>query len=219
MENQFTMFEALQRCKNRGIKINTVIDIGASDGRWSRKCMESYPSANYFLVEAQEPHKPGLDLLVKENEKVQYILAAAGNKQGELFFHNNSLFGGVASENPFSNNCIVVPSTRIDDEIEKRNLPGPYLLKLDTHGFEVPILEGAMETIKRSELIIIEAYNHSFNPICLTFYQLCNYMYKLGFATIEIADLMLRKYDNSLWQMDIFFIKKDRPELKYLGYE
>jgi hypothetical protein len=31
----------------------------------------------------------------------------------------------------------------IDGLVRRNNLGGPYVLKLDTHGFEVPILEGA----------------------------------------------------------------------------
>ena len=40
----------------------------------------------------------------------------------------------------------------LDKEIQKRKLRPPYLLKLDTHGFEIPILEGAKEIISKAEL-------------------------------------------------------------------
>jgi hypothetical protein len=35
---------ALWRVANRDLKIGTVIDIGASDGRWSRVCAKHYPT-------------------------------------------------------------------------------------------------------------------------------------------------------------------------------
>ena len=51
-ENDFTMSCAIQRLLQRNIEIQTVIDVGASDGRWSELCMQSYPEAFYYLIEA-----------------------------------------------------------------------------------------------------------------------------------------------------------------------
>jgi FkbM family methyltransferase len=95
------MFSALKRCINRGINIKTVIDVGASDGRWSRECLKSVPSARYLLIEAQEPHRAGLDEFIKGGVNLEYVLAAAGNREGKIFFNNAGLFGGLASESPF----------------------------------------------------------------------------------------------------------------------
>ena len=118
----------------------------------------------------------------------------------------------MASDIKLDKNCIEVPVTTIDDEIEKRKLKPPFLIKLDTHGFEIPILEGALKTLKKTELVIIETYNYQLTNKSLKYFQLCEYMERLGFLTIEIADLVLREYDNSLWQMDTFFIPKKRKE-------
>lgn len=156
---ELTMEGALLRCVKRGLLINSVIDVGASDGRWSRTCLKFLPEAKYLLIEAQDPHKKGLDQFKSENSNVDYILAAAGKNEGQIYFENGSLFGGLASETPFEKNCITVPVVSIDAEIKKRNLQPPFLIKLDTHGFEIPIILGAMNTIRSAELIIIETYN------------------------------------------------------------
>lgn len=219
IRSNFTMFDALKRCVNRGLEIKTVIDIGASDGSWSRECLKFLPAAQYLLIEAQEPHKIGLEKLQKEKKNVNFILAAAGNKEGKIFFENSRLLGGLASETPFDKNCIEVPEVKVDNEIFKRRLEGPYLIKMDTHGFEIPIIEGALETLKHSELVIIETYNYQLTKDSLKFYQMCDYMEKKGFLPIDIIDLTLRKYDNSFWQMDIYFVPKGREEFKYNSYE
>jgi hypothetical protein len=39
--------------------------------------------------------------------------------------------------------------TTVDIEVAQRALLGPYLIKLDAHGFEVPILIGAQEALKK----------------------------------------------------------------------
>ena len=55
--NRSTMRGAIRALAQRGYQINTVIDIGASDGRWSEDAMEFFPKAQYLLVEAQGFHE------------------------------------------------------------------------------------------------------------------------------------------------------------------
>jgi len=211
-DSDLTMNAALARCVKRGLDVNTVIDVGASDGRWSRDCMKHIPNAKYLLIEAQEPHKSALDNFRREKTNVDYVLAAAGHKEGKIYFDNSALFGGLASNTPFDEGSIEVPVVTIDHEIKKRNLKGPYLIKLDTHGFEVPILEGARETLKNSSLVIIESYNYRLTDTSLRYFEMCNYMHQLGFLSIELVDLSLRDRDSSFWQMDVFFIPANSKE-------
>jgi FkbM family methyltransferase len=217
--NRFTTEEALKRCIERGLRINTVIDVGASDGRWSRTCMKYFPQANYLLIEAQDDHREGLEQIKNEFNNVNYVLAAAGSREGEIYFNNEQLFGGIASDTPFDNNCIKVKVTTIDKEIERLQLKGPFLIKLDTHGFEVPILEGASAAIKNSGLFIIESYNYKITDSSLRYFEMCKYMENLGFSSIEMVDLMLREKDHSFWQMDLFFIPSASKEFDYISYK
>lgn len=215
----FTMQAAIKRCVARGLKVNTVIDVGASDGRWSKACMNDIPNANYLLVEAQQAHKNGLDKLKQECLNVEYVIAAAGKENGTIYFDNTNLFGGLASETKSKNNFTEVPMISLDTVVQKRQLKPPYLLKLDTHGFEVPILEGAKELLKRAELVIIETYNYKLTDDSLKYFEMCNYMEQLGFSSIEMVDLMLREYDNSFWQMDTFFIPSSSKLFLYNSYK
>lgn len=218
IKDQFSMEGALYRCSQRGLHINTVIDVGASNGCWSILCKKWLPDAKYLLIEAQEPHKPGLDAFCSEFPDSEYILAAAGRKTGKIYFDNSELFGGVASDTPFEKNCIEVPVTSIDIEVKKRHLKPPFLIKLDTHGYEIPILEGASETIKQSNLLVIETYNYRLTNDSLKYYEMAEYLHKIGFSTIEMVDLMLRLKDKSFWQMDTFFIPSGSSEFDYNAY-
>jgi FkbM family methyltransferase len=215
---KFTMEGALQRCTERGLEVNSVIDVGASDSMWSRMCIKFLPDAKYLMIEAQDAHKEGLEKFRVENVNADYVIAAAGSREGNIFFDNGGLFGGLASETPFDKNCIEVPVVTIDSEIKRRKLQPPFLIKLDTHGFEVPILKGAREALKQAELVIIETYNYQLTTDSLKYYQMCEYMEKLGFSTIEIVDFSQRRFDNSFWQMDTFFIPSNRKEFTYNSY-
>ena len=51
---------------------------------------------------------------------------------------------------------IEVASVRLDDVLRGRELPSPIVLKLDTQGSEVRVLEGARETLARTDYVISE---------------------------------------------------------------
>ena len=216
--NRNNMEDGIKRCRNRDIEIKTVIDVGASNGCWTKLCMKYYQDSYYYLIEAQKAHEPSLNILKNKYSNIDYAIKAAGNRLGEIYFDDNDLFGGEASDKPFANNCIIVPISTIDYEVKKNNLKSPFLIKLDTHGFEIPILQGAEKALNESNLVIIEAYNFKIAENSIKFYELCVYMEKKGFYPIDIIDLSLRPKDFSLWQMDIFFIRKDRPEFSSNSY-
>jgi len=196
---------ALERASKRGVKIGTVIDIGASDGRWSIACRKFFPDPIYFLIEAQLPHEPALQNLKPQFPNLSYLMAAAGDTEGEIYFDATDLLGGVAAHTPFEKNCIVVPVTTIDIQVKAKQLPPPYLIKLDTHGFEVPILSGASETLKQTALIVVEVYNFHFTPENLLFPEMTAHMQKLGFRPTDVCDPVHRQLDGMLWQLDMFF--------------
>jgi FkbM family methyltransferase len=192
--------------------VATVIDVGASNGCWSQRLLPYYPKANYLLIEAQrQAHGAALEVFAQQHPRVQYVLAAAGNRRGVIYFDASDPFGGLAGERPFDRNNIEVAVTTVDDEVRQRSLPGPYLLKLDTHGFEVPIFEGAVETLKQTSLLIVEVYNFELTQGCLRFPQLCAYLEERGFRCLDLLEIMHRPKDNVLWQMDMVFAPADNP--------
>jgi len=203
---------ALQRLHDRNPKFETVIDIGASDGNWSEDVMEYFPQKKYFLIEAQPLHEASLKKFCSEHTNTSYVLAAAGAKEFEIFFEANDPYGGVASYENKGVNSYRVPVTTVDIQVKEKNLKGPFLIKLDTHGFEIPILNGAEETLKNTEVLIIECYNFKLSPECLKFYEMCQYLETKGFRCIDLYDPSYRALDNTFWQMDIVFMKDPRPE-------
>jgi methyltransferase FkbM-like protein len=78
----------------------------------------------------------------------------------------------------------------IDGLVQRNNLGGPYVLKSDTHGFEVPILEGAHAVLTEASMLIIEAYNFTLCPGALRFCDLTTYLEKRGFRCADMFDLM-----------------------------
>jgi FkbM family methyltransferase len=213
---------ALWRLAGRGLDINTVIDVGASNGQWSAVCEKHFPACHYLLVEAHEPHLEALEAYCSARLKAQYLLAVAGDECGEVgfYFDDRDLFAGTASKTQIlgMGGHKVIRQVRIDDEIGRRALPGPYMIKLDTHGYEVPILLGAKETLRKSNLVIIETYNFRIRQGILLFHEMVAYMRELGFGVIDMSEPLWREFDRAFWQIDLFFVPLDRPEFRFNSF-
>ena len=217
--NRATMVGALGAIAKRQHSVRTVIDVGASDGRWSEAAMAFLPSCQYLLIEAQDVHKKALTDFCNRHSNAQFLLAAAGSARGQVYFKANRPFGGQASYVPFESHNIELSMTTVDHEVRSRRLSRPFLLKLDTHGFEFPILDGAQETLRETEVLIVECYNFKITPECLLFYEMCNCLKEYGFRCVDLADPMHRPYDDAFWQMDLVFVRDDWPGFYYSNYK
>lgn len=213
-----TMDGAFLALAKRKHPIGTVVDIGASNGSWSEVLMRHFPSCRYLLIEAQPVHEPALRKFCARHANAEFVLAAAGEREGRIHFDASEPLSGQASNTPFQSNDIEVPVVTLDGVLKARKFAGPYLLKFDTHGYEVPILNGAVETLARTDVIIMECYNFRIAPECLTFHEMCGYLAQRGFRCIDLVDPMHRPYDDSFWQMDLVFVRDSRPEFSYQGY-
>lgn len=209
---------ALERITRRGIRIGTVIDVGASNGAWSEVCMRYLPDARYVLVEAQPGHTRELEAFCNLHSNACSLLAAAGNEDGFCYFDDSDPFGGLASNEANENCRTKLPMVRLDSIVSKENLPGPFLLKLDTHGFELQIIQGAEELLRNAELAVIEAYIFRLNDQALLSHELCVEMDKRGFQLVDFSEPMWRSKDQALWQWDLFFVRKTNPVFQSNAY-
>lgn len=214
-----SMQKSIEWLQANHFDVKSILDVGASDGRWSKDCMMHFPEAHYILFEPQPCHSDALDSMEEEfRGKITIVKKAAGEKSGKTYFDITDPFGGALKDSKTAN-AVEVSLTSIDDSINEIGLIGPFLIKLDTHGFEIPILEGASKTLNNCMVLVIEAYNYNIEPGSVLFWQLCEYLNKKGFRPIDIVDIMYREYDNSLWQMDIVFIKSSWQGYEHISYK
>src|SRR5439155_20650241 len=179
------------------------------------------PQAHCHLIEAQPLHAAALRQLAAVRADFTYALAAASDQVGEVFFVVGDPMGGLASHEQFEPgvNTQRLPATTVDHEVAQRNLQPPFLLKLDTHGFEVPIFEGASETLKQTELICVETYNFKIAGPCIPFWEMISYLAGKGFRVIDVCDILWRQGDGALWQMDLWFAPSSRGEFARNTYQ
>lgn len=212
-----TMFEGVKWLSDKKIEIETILDVGASDGRWSKACMKYFPGKQFVLFEPQPVHASALDELERSREGISTVRKAVGGSDGTLLFDISDPFGGGPAVNG-AEHVLEVEQVTIDTCIEEMAYKAPFLLKLDTHGLEKSILEGAPKTLSCCQALIIEAYNYRLTEDTMLFWELCAYLYEHGFRPIDLVDTMHRKFDDSLWQMDLFFVRSSWDGFGYINY-
>lgn len=206
-----TMLQGLHRFNALGIPVRTVVDVGAAAGSWSAMARGIWPDCSFVLFEPLEERKSELQRLAREHENLHHVPCAAGAEAGTVQFQiAPDLDGsGVVSGGTSSAEIRSVPVCRLDAEVRRLGLSDPFLVKLDTHGFEIPILRGCSEILPNIELFVIECYGFRIADGSLLLWEMCQEMDRLGFALFDLVDVMHRPKDGAFWQCDAFFIRKE----------
>jgi FkbM family methyltransferase len=206
--------EAIVRLRRHQIPFTTVLDIGASDGHWSVGFADVFPDKFHLLVDANAIHLPKLRIACERHARWKYDLIAVGAKVGTLYFDGSDPLGGHLSEVPYNENYRPCPVQSIDELVSKHQLQPPFLIKLDTHGVEIPILNGAARALQETAILIVESYNFTFGAPAVPFWEFCRFMLERGYRPIDVFDVLYREVDLAFWQFDLIFAKSDLPLFK-----
>ncbi len=209
-DDVFDLEGLLSRARARGCTPRTVVDVGASNGIWSLRARRHFPEARFVLFEPLEERQAALASLQKRHG-FEIVPAVAGDSTGTATLAVDPALDGSGVAEPGAAGTRAVPQTTIDETLARLECTGPYLLKLDTHGYEIPVLAGASATLARTSLLIVESYNFTLTPGCLRFHELCAWLETRGFRPCDLADPMRRPNDGVFWQVDLAFAKSDDP--------
>jgi FkbM family methyltransferase len=214
----FDMWAAVKRITDHDFPVSSIIDIGASNGSWSIRAMKTFPEANFLAIEPLQEQEKALKSLKEKLSNFDYALCVAGDVDDQYVALNVSDDLDGSSVDSTGGETRSVPVKTIDKMVTERKLQGPFLLKFDTHGYEMPILSGAEETLKNTNLIIMEVYNFKITDHTLRFHEMCSHMETLGFRAYDIASPVLRLHDQAFWQMDILFCRNDAKLFSHNKY-
>jgi len=207
--NPNSMETGLHRMRELKIFPDIIVDVGAAVGGWTRTALEVWPAAKYELVEPLAEQQDVLKKLQSDYPNVAIHQAVAGEDIGEVEFDVSDDLHGSGVYASGGDHSRKVGVLTIDSIVN--DAFGSVMIKLDTHGYELPILKGAQETLKKTSLLVIEVYGFHVSPTCLLFHELTNYLFDRGFRMIDIVDVMRRPTDAAFWQADAFYIRKEHP--------
>lgn len=217
-----TMRAGLQRARRLGVPVSSFVDIGCAEGHWTTLALQAYPEARALLVDALREWEPRLRKRAEAHPgRIQTHIGALGAVTGTLAFEvTPDLYGSGhdAGMNDPASERREVPVTTLDHLVRHHALAPPYGLKFDTHGFELPILEGAFQTLADTSLIVMEAYLFRSAQFPRVFWEMCAWLDARGFACLDLVDLHPRPHDGALWQLDLFFTRKTWPGFQHPHY-
>ena len=200
-----TMTGSLLLAKKLGFEPKTVIDVGAALGTFN--LYETFPNARHLLIEPIAENEHYLAKICRKLQSAEYIIAAATKESGvftlnvspDMLHSSISENRVIDNSNPYLRN---IPAITLDGICRERNLPGPYLIKVDVDGQELDVLAGATEILQQTEYVIVEV------TLFGQMYDVMSFMKSQGFAAYDIVDLGYRPVDTALWQVDMAFVKE-----------
>jgi FkbM family methyltransferase len=187
----------------------TIIDVGASDGQWSKMARTVWPKAALVLVEANPVFEGKLlEFCEAHGAKfTKFSMSLAGATRGGACaeFNVENPYQGVAV-NPGS----IVPTVDVIP-LDAFNVDGPCLLKLDVHRHEPMIFEGAKEVLSKTGAVVVEVYFWEPAAHALRFWELVALMARYGFRPTDLCEPVYRPSDGRCAQVDMLFERADAP--------
>lgn len=189
----------------------TIVDVGAAFGDWSKLCLKVFPDAQYFLFEPLTEFAGVLKRFADEFENVTYLELAVGSRKGDIVInvHEDLVGSSILKETEGSlsdGQAREVPIVTLDQAL--KDLSGPYLIKIDVQGTELEVLTGAEKVLKDTEYIILEVSLFQSMINAPQLFDVIKFMKERGFVVYDIISLLYRPIDKALSQADMAFVKE-----------
>jgi FkbM family methyltransferase len=195
----------------RGMAPKTVIDVGAAWG--TQELLTSFPKAYHILIDPVPLYKTRLELLLKKYQG-EYHPVALSDSPGRT--HMRVLAGGelgAALATESCKNTIEVPVDTLDNLFNNRTLDSPILVKTDCQGYDMHVMRGGKDFLKRVDVAVCEVnmFHPTGRPDLPDFGDTIETMRHLGFAAYDIVSYQTRPFDDALGYVDIIFAREDGP--------
>ena len=190
----------------QGIKPETVIDVGACYG--THELLAGFPDAYHVLIEPVVTLEPHLQKILTRH-RGEYHLVALSDAKGEMLLSvPGSGVAGAALVDKASDKTVSVPVETLDGLFGgRRDLQGPVLLKTDCQGYDLAVMKGGKEFLKRVDVVVMEV--NMFHPRgdrkLPDFGDIVAWMRDHDFAVYDIISYQTRPFDKALGYVDLVF--------------
>ena len=203
--------QSYELIKLLGFKPATIIDVGVANG--TPALYNCFTDSYILLIEPLKEFEENMISILKKR-RGSYVIAAAGSTSGKVKFnkHLNHLSGSSLYKETMGIEAdgqeTTVPMIRLDDILKEKSLYGPYLIKIDTQGSELDVLDGFGESLLETEVVVLEVSMYGFMKGAPQFYDVVQYMKQRNFVAYDIILGWNRPLDDALGQVDIVFKRK-----------
>lgn len=190
-----------------GHEMKVVVDVGVANG--TPAIYDAFPRAQYILVEPLSEFMPVLERL-KQRLSATYYIAAAGARDGEIEINVHDDLSGSSVYAQAEGSILDGTPRRVAalriESILPAPLQRPALLKIDTQGAELDVIEGLGTRLSDFDVIITET---SLLPLRHNTPELADtvaFMRARGWVVYDILEGHVRSLDNALAQVDLAFV-------------
>ena len=204
--------DSLRRARDAGVVVRQVVDVGASDGSWTRECLRVFPEARYLLVEPRKVHGAALSALASGRSNVRVWRGALGSGPGALDLRvhgDQSSF--LASDSFPTDTAERVEVRTLDSFLGTELLQPPDLIKADVQGYELEVLRGATRCLETAKLLLLEvSYRRMYRDLPLA-HDVIAHAASAGFRICDVCTYAGRPSDGELMQSDLLFAAEGSP--------
>lgn len=200
---------ALRQLAAMGVSPRTVVDVGAAHG--TPALYETFSSARHLLVEPLAEFEARLRAVAAKLSDAVVVMAAAGPSEGsiELNVHPDLVGSSAFREDEDSDvngDRREVRQVTVDQVVASTGSSGPYLLKVDTQGYELDVLRGATAVLADTDAVLLEVSLFRFFDGGPDLAEVVAFMRGIGFVAYDVLDLKYRPLDGAQSQVDILFV-------------
>ena len=197
-------------------KPNSILDIGAHHGEFSKFCKSLWKDVDLLMIEGNDECDSILDNVPFDH---CIVLLSDTNKEVTLYLNPNNLDCTGTSyykerTRHYKNSIEVKKNTYTLDEVVE-DIDKKYdIIKIDTQGSELDIIKGGLKTAQNCSYFIMEVPTLQYNEGSPLFDEIIEYMNNIGFSDYEIIEehKWIDKNENtfeygSTFQVDVVFKK------------
>jgi FkbM family methyltransferase len=215
------IFFSIDRLKKIGFNPKQIIDVGAYEGEWTKRCSKIFPEARFLMVEAMTGKKEKLEKLASVNKRVTVAINLLGAKTGdEVYFSELETASSVLEENGSMHQRTKRTTTRLSDLAKEHHIGKVDFIKLDVQGYELEVLKGFATCLPGTDVILSEVSLLDVHKNVPLMKEVLDFMYQYNFVVYDICSVSTRRpLDNALWQTDLLFVKEDSVFRRDKRYE
>ena len=216
---------ALELVKENGFRPRAIVDIGAYVGNWSRMARQVFPGVPVVMIDGNPENDEALRAAAQSigSEAKHYVALLGPETREEVTLLQSGTGTSMLRElTTFGARPIQVSMHTLDGLLKPEGLSSPLLLKLDVQGFELEVLRGGMDTLRKAEVVVLEVSTLPYNENAPLFADVVGFMANAGFAVYDFCGQARRVADHALFQMDMVFAHHDSPlrrQRKFLADE
>ncbi len=195
-----------------GGHIQTIYDLGANVGTWTRLAKALLPKAAVHAFEPIPDYQESYRAATASIAGVQLHRVGVGSDNRREKFNcsgHSSSFLDVSDNllkmfpNEKKTGEVMVDMVKLDDYVKQQQLPLPDLMKLDVEGFELEVLRHALDCMKHCRYIILEVSfveRHIGQPL---FHDVARFMGENNYGLLAFPHKM--HLAQPIFQADVLF--------------